>query len=181
VSQSVSTATAPAPPSILRAAGVFVLVGPAAGVGLFVIGFAIVGLVSMVLGLFLDSSYFAMALVALVAPLPYAVWLLPWLYLVFGGPFLLTGIVYAIAAKRYARPSLLMALMAGAAVFTTGLSIVYLFAGLANTFAPAILEADASAKSQFLKNVGFLTGAMVIGVVPSWWLVRDPGARLRWI
>ena len=179
MSQTVPTATAPAPPSILRAAGVFVLVGPAAGAGLIIIAFAVFGLVSMVIGLFMGSSYFAMGLAALLAPPFYAVWILPWLYLLLGVPFLLTGIAYAIAAKRYARPSLLLALMAGACAFTTWLGLVYL-SGWQATFR-GVSIADAFTMSKLLESIGTLTGAMVIGVVPSWWLVRDPGARLRWI
>ena len=181
VSQSAPIGTAPAPPSILRAAGVFVLVGPAAGAGLFIIVFAIFGLFSMGLGLFMGSSYFAMGLAALLAPAFYSVWIAPWLYLVLGVPFLLTGIAYAIAARRYARPSLLMALMAGACVFTTSIGLLYL-SGWQTTFrGVSIPGADAFTIAQFPKNFGMLIGAMVIGVVPSWWLVRDPGARLRWI
>jgi hypothetical protein len=168
VSQTAPTATAPVPPSIGRAAGVFVGVGPAMGAVLFAAFFGVVGIFNMGLGALLAGAF-------------YAVWFAPWLYLLLGAPFLFTGIAYAIAARRYARPSLLMALMAGAGVFTTYLCLLYLFGWLAGAGGLSISGADALTLSKFFKNLGTLTGAMVIGVVPSWLLLRDPGARLRWI
>jgi hypothetical protein len=168
VSPSAPTATAPKPPSIGNAALVFLGVGPAMGAILFAVFFAVVG-------------FFNMGLGAPLAALFYSAWILPWLYIALGVPFLCTGVVYAIAAQRYARPSLLMALMAGAGVFTSLLCLLYLLGWLATAGGLEIRNADALTFSKFLANLGTLTGAMAIGVVPSWWLVRKRGARLRWI
>ncbi len=171
MSQSASPAPSPAPPSIATAALVFLGVGPAMGAVVFAVFFAVVG-------------FFNMGLGALLAAVFYSAWILPWLYIAFGVPFLFTGIVYAIAAQRYARPSLLMALMVGAGVFTSYLALLYLFGWLATAGGLAISGADALTTSKFLSNLGTLAGAMAIGVVPSWWLVRkrgaiDTGALLR--
>lgn len=163
MSQRAPVATAP--PSILRAAAVFALVGPAMSAVLFAVVFSVFG-------------YFSMGLGSLFAAIFYAAWITPWLYLALGVPFLLTGIAYAIAARRYARPSLLMALVAAAFVNTIGLGLLCLLDWLSGY---SLLGAASFTTSEFLKGLGTLCGAMVIGVVPSWWLVRSPGARLRWI
>jgi hypothetical protein len=160
--------TAPVPPSIGRAAGVFVAVGPAMGAVLFALVFAVFGVFNMGIGAPLAAVF-------------YSAWMLPWLYFALALPFLFTGIVYAVAARRHARPSLLVALVAGAGVFTAYLCLLHLFAMLAN--AAGLLETvtDGFTMAEFPSNLATLAGAMAIGVPPSWWLVRDRGARLRWI
>jgi hypothetical protein len=137
---------------------------------LFGVFFAIVGTVNMGPGAWFAGAF-------------YFVWLLPIFYMALVVPFALAGIAYAVAARRYARPSLAVALMSGVVVFAACLAALYLGGWLAASAGLALRDpnADAYSVSQLLSNLQALALTVVIGVAPSWWLTRDRAAPLRWI
>jgi len=170
MSQLAATSTAPRPPSLTRAATVFAVVGPAAGPVVFAVFFAVAGLWSIGPG-------------SILAAAGYLLWFLPFFYVPLAAPFLLSGIVYAVAAQRLARPSLLVALVAGLGVFATCIALLYLTAWLADLAGYELPNTDEDAYQLLtvVSNLGTLAGVMVIGVIPSWWLTRDRSAPLQWI
>lgn len=170
MTQFATSAPPPRPPSLISAASVFALVGPAAGPFLFALFLAIAGLWNI-------------GPASLVVGAGYFIWFLPFFYVPLAVPFGLTGIAYARAARRLARPSLLVALIAGAVVFVGCIALLY-FAGWLTAVAGYELrntDEDIYALPTAFSNLGVLTGVMAIGVVPSWWLTRDRSTRTMWI
>lgn len=170
MSQLAAETSEPRPPTIGRAATIFALVGPAAGPLLFALFFAIAGLWNIG-----PASFVAAA--------GYFIWFLPFFYVPLALPFLLSGVAYAVAARRLERPSLLVALAAGAAVFGALIGLLYLAAGIATLAGYEVPNTDEDAYQllTIVSNLGTLAGVMVIGVIPSWWLARDRTAPLQWI
>ena len=134
----------------------FMLLGPLVPGLLFVLIFAISGL-------------FSMGLDALLGGLTHFFWWLPSLYVVYGPPFLLTGIVCALAA-RFHRLSLLAALLSGAIAFSLYLGIRYLMFG-------TLEEADKVIGPGAWSGVGIVVGLVTVSVLPCWWIVRDRPTR----
>lgn len=166
--QTATPATAPAAPSVGFAAFVFALTGPgacavAAGLFLAILGTFNLGPAAWFVGAF------------------YAVWFLPFLYMALALPYALVGIVYAVAARRLARPSLLVAVVCGLATGLVGLGVLYLAGWLALASGFAIQGADALTVAVFLKNLEALAWSVAVGVPPSWWLTRDRTRPLQWI
>ena len=170
MSHSAPSAIAPAPPSAGTAAFVFAVAGPAACAAAFGVFFAVIGTFNMGPGAWFAGAF-------------YFVWFLPFLYVALAVPFALTGIAYAVAARRFARPSLAVALISGVVVFAACLALLYLGGWLAGRSALALrdLNPDDYSLSQLVSNLGASALAIAIGVAPSWWLTRTRGAPLRWI
>lgn len=149
---------------------IFTAVGPAAGPFLFGLFLAVAGLWNLGPG-------------SILAGAAYFIWFLPFFYAALALPFLLTGTFYAVAARRLARPSLLVALITGAVVFWACLAVLYLAGWIAALAGYELPNTDEEIYTlrKALANLATLTGAMAIGVVPSWWLMRDRSAPPRWI
>lgn len=139
---------------------VFPLVGPIVGALVFVVLFTVFGIFTMGPGAFLVA-------------LMYFVFWLPALYGVFGLPFLLTGVLYALAVRFFAPESLVTAVFAAAAAFPAYLGARYLIFGTI-----------ASGETHLGPNVWADSSAAIwpaVGVIPCWWLVRDRNSpRTRW-
>lgn len=139
---------------------VFPLLGPTVGSIFFVLLFGTVGMLSM-------------GPLAIFAGLTYFFWWLPSLYAVYGPPFLLTGLLYALAVRCSAPLSLLNALIAAVVAFSAYLGARYVLTG-------GIVQSDLRLGPNIWGNPGAIAGMILIGVVPSWWLVRERGGRIRW-
>lgn len=136
----------------------FLLLGPIVPGLLYFVVFSFVGLFSMGPG-------------AILAGLMYFFFWLPSLYLVYGVPFLLTGILCALAARFY-HLSLLAALLAGAAAFGLYLGTRYLMFG-------TLIEPDKIIGPGAWSGAAAVAGQVAVSVLPCWWLVRD--RPTRWI
>ncbi len=136
----------------------FMLLGPLVPGLLFMLMFSIGGLFSMGPG-------------AILAGMMYFFFWLPSLYVVYAAPFLLTGILCALAA-RFHRLSLLTALLAGAIAFGSYLGIRYLVFGTLN-------EADKVIGPGAWSSLSTVVGQVAISILPCWWLVRD--RPTRWV
>jgi hypothetical protein len=150
------------------AAFVFAAAGPAACALAFGLLFAIVGTFNMGPGAWFAGAF-------------YAAWFLPFLYMALAVPFALAGVVYAVAARRLARPSLLVALACGLVTSVICIGALYLSGWLALVSGFEVEGADALTVSQFLSNLVTSVLVVAIGVPPSWWLTRDRTRPLQWI
>lgn len=172
MSQTSTPTTAPTaqPPSVAVTALVFTAVGPAMGPLLFAVFFAVAGLWNI------GPASFLVAV-------GYFIWFLPFFYVPLAVPFALSGVAYAVAARRLARPSLLVALATCAAVFGVCIGLLYLAAGIATLAGYELpnTDEDVYVLTTIVSNLATLAGAMAIGVIPSWWLTRDRTAPLQWI
>jgi hypothetical protein len=148
------------PQRLLAIVVVFTFLGPTVGAMLFVVLFGTVGIITM--GPF-----------AIFGGLMYFFWWLPSLYAVYGPPFLLTGLLYALAVRFFAPASLLNAVIAGAVGFAVYLGARY---GLTGSLA----ETDKIIGPHAWSEPQSIAGMILIGVVPSWWLVRDRTRPIRW-
>jgi hypothetical protein len=136
----------------------FMLVGPLVPGLLFVLMFSTAGIFTMGPG-------------AIFAGLMYFFFWLPSLYVVYALPFLLTGILCALAA-RFHRLSLLAALASAAIAFGVYLGVRYLMFG-------TLMEADKIIGHGAWAGVGSVIAQVAVSVLPCWWLVRD--RPTRWI
>jgi hypothetical protein len=168
VPQTATPAIVSASPSVGFAAFVFALTGPAACAVAFGLLFAILGTFNMGPGAWFVGAF-------------YAVWFLPFLYMGLAVPYAIVGIVYALAARRLARPSLLVAVVSGVATGLVCISALYVAGLLALSSGFAIRGADALTVAAFVSNLGALAWAVALGVPPSWWLTRDRTAPPRWV
>lgn len=140
---------------------VFPLLGPIVGALLFVALFGTVGILTM-------------GPLAIFAGLMYFFWWLPALYGLFALPFLLTGLLYALAVRLFAPQSLVTALAAAIVAFPAYLGARYWIMGSLDTTGSPLGPHP-------LTDAGGIAGMILVGVVPCWWLVRDrDSARTRW-
>ena len=115
--------------------------------------------------LFLIGGLFSTAPDAIHAGMMYFFFWLPSLYVVYAAPFLLTGILCALAA-RFHRLSLLAALVSAAVAFGLYLGVRYLMFG-------TLMEADKIIGQGAWSGVGPVVGQVAVSVLPCWWFVRD--------
>lgn len=130
----------------------FMLLGPLVPGLLYVLMYSIGGLFSMGPG-------------AILAGLMYFFFWLPSLYVVYAAPFLLTGIVCALAA-RFHRLSLLTALVSAAVAFGLYLGVRYLMFG-------TLMETDRIIGPGAWSGMGAVVAQVAVSVLPCWWFVRD--------
>jgi len=136
----------------------FMLLGPIVPGLVFLIASSIGGLFSTGAG-------------AILAGVMYFFFWLPSLYLVYGVPFLLTGVLCALAA-RFHHLSFLMAMLAGLIAFGLYLAGRYLLFG-------TLAEADRIIGPGAWSGVGAVAGLVAVGILPCWWIVRD--RPTRWV
>jgi hypothetical protein len=130
----------------------FMLLGPLVPGLLYVLIYSIGGLSSMGPG-------------AILAGMMYFFFWLPSLYVVYAAPFLLTGIICALAA-RFHRLSLAAALVSAAVAFGLYLGVRYLTFG-------TLMEADKIIGQGAWSGVAPVMGQVAVSVLPCWWFVRD--------
>ena len=150
----------PSPTRLIAIVLVFALVGPIVWALVFVVLFGTFGIVSM-------------GPLAIFAGLVYFFWWLPAIYLHLGPPFLLTGVLYALAVRLFAPQSLVTALLAAAVAFLAYLGVRYWVMGSFDTPGSRL-------GPSFFSDPWGVAGFAVLGVVPCWWLLRDRDGRTRW-
>jgi hypothetical protein len=122
-------------------------------------------LVLLFMLMFSTAGIFTMGPGAILAGLMYFFFWLPSLYLVYGLPFLLTGILCALAA-RFHRLSFAAALASAAIAFGLYLGARYLMFG-------TLVETDKIIGQGAWSGVAPVIGQVAVSVLPCWWLVRD--------
>lgn len=148
------------PQRLLAVVMVFALLGPIVWALMFVVLFGTFGMVTM-------------GPAAIFAGLMYFFWWLPSIYAVFGPPFLLAGMLYALAVRVFAPESLVSALIAAIVAFPAYLGVRYWVMGSLDTTGSAL-------GPNALSDLWNVAGLAAMGVVPCWWLVRDRDGRTRW-
>jgi hypothetical protein len=131
---------------------IFPMLGPIVGALVFLVVLTIVGMLTLGLG------------ALLMGPMYLGFWFTS-LYVVLGIPFLLTGLLYALAARFFAPESLLTALVAAGIAFPGYLGALYWTTGT--------LEISTRALGPgFWSDPWNILNAL-LGTVACWWLVRN--------
>ncbi len=148
-----NAASTPASPGrMIAIVAVFAGLGPLAGPALMWAAVCIFGIFSLGPG------------ALLMFPLYMMFWM-PMLYILYGPPFLLSGIFYAAAARFTGQQTLAMAIMATVAAFALFFGGLLLVTG-------AVRPVTVVMGSPMTYELGSTTFNTVIGVVVCWWLVR---------